>query len=290
MHRWLVCGWVLVALAACGGGKASSASGDDAGSDAPAAGSDAGTDDGSAPAGAPPVGLCRDGWCWVYPRPQGNVLQSIWGSSATDVWALGDHSTLLHFDGSSWKAHATDGVVWGAGGGTLWGSGPNDVWAAVTSRAGDALHWDGTSWKSTATGTFDVIGGTAANDVWAYDFHAETTLQWDGASWQSRGLPAPNWRSIAFGGATGITLTISINGGIAKRVGNAWGIIDAGSHPANAAAIVDGSHVVLAQDTGVVPRSAYGSAPSGTRRHSTTTMWTRWAEPPTATSGSCRAT
>jgi hypothetical protein len=30
-------------------------------------------------------------------------LYSVWGTSATDVWAIGDLGTAIHFDGTSWK-------------------------------------------------------------------------------------------------------------------------------------------------------------------------------------------
>jgi len=44
-----------------------------------------------------------DGWCWLNPLPQGNSLQSVWGTGPKDVFAVGDHGTVLHYDGQSWK-------------------------------------------------------------------------------------------------------------------------------------------------------------------------------------------
>jgi photosystem II stability/assembly factor-like uncharacterized protein len=49
----------------------------------------------------------------------------VWGRSEKDVWAVGQHGTLLHWDGAHWrwrdsgtdeKLHA----VWGAPGGETW--------------------------------------------------------------------------------------------------------------------------------------------------------------------------
>ena len=41
------------------------------------------------------------GWEWQNPLPQGNDLLCIWGSSGSDVFAVGDSSTILHYDGDS---------------------------------------------------------------------------------------------------------------------------------------------------------------------------------------------
>ena len=31
-------------------------------------------------------------------------LDGVWGSSATDVFAVGDSGTILHYNGSAWSA------------------------------------------------------------------------------------------------------------------------------------------------------------------------------------------
>jgi len=35
-------------------------------------------------------------WEWQNPLPQGHHLESIWGSSSNDVFAVGDNGTILH--------------------------------------------------------------------------------------------------------------------------------------------------------------------------------------------------
>src|SRR4029079_11637283 len=65
---------------------------------------------------------------WLNPLPQGNQLQGVWGSSATDVYAVGQHGTILHSSdhGASWQPQVS---------GTLetlnavWGTGASDVYA-----------------------------------------------------------------------------------------------------------------------------------------------------------------
>ncbi|MEJ7599070.1 MAG: hypothetical protein WKG01_14270 [Kofleriaceae bacterium] len=41
-----------------------------------------------------------DGWCWL--GEPGNDLHAVWAASPSDAWAVGDHGTVLHFDGRSW--------------------------------------------------------------------------------------------------------------------------------------------------------------------------------------------
>jgi hypothetical protein len=38
-------------------------------------------------------------WTWQNPLPQGNPLWGVWGSSGSDVFAVGDWGTVLHYDG-----------------------------------------------------------------------------------------------------------------------------------------------------------------------------------------------
>ena len=54
------------------------------------------------------------------------MARSVWGSGASDVWAVGDSGTILHWDGSAWTS-ASSGTTFALFG--VWGSGANDVWA-----------------------------------------------------------------------------------------------------------------------------------------------------------------
>src|ERR687887_2323503 len=71
-----------------------------------------------------------DGWSWSNPLPQGNTLNSVWGSARDDVWAVGHFGTILHWDGSAWSASLsgipTDDAHNFYG---VWGSARDDVWA-----------------------------------------------------------------------------------------------------------------------------------------------------------------
>jgi hypothetical protein len=78
------------------------------------------------------------------------ILQSIWGSSSNNIFAVGIEGTILHYDGSKWEKmnsgvykHLRD----------VWGFAPDDVYVAggSSNEATDLpilLHYDGTSWTS----------------------------------------------------------------------------------------------------------------------------------------------
>ncbi len=81
-----------------------------------------------------------------------NDLEGVWGSSASDVWAVGQHGTLRH--GSS--GSATWSVIASPTTNDLhavWGSAANDVWAV--GDAGTIVHFDGKAWTLASLGLPD---------------------------------------------------------------------------------------------------------------------------------------
>jgi hypothetical protein len=89
-----------------------------------------------------------DGHAWT---PQSTFstarLYGIWGTSATHVFAVGEASTILHSDGTSWTEMTNPGGDFYA----VWGRGASDVYAVGSI----ILHWDGASW---APLRIDVLG------------------------------------------------------------------------------------------------------------------------------------
>jgi hypothetical protein len=153
-----------------------------------AGGKDAGNPDVDWGDGGP---LCSSGnWCWVNPLPQGNALNAVWANADDDIWAGGDHGTLIHWNGRFWSNKFeldTPVVVDG-----LWGSARNDVWLVGTRAGANPLaastsvimHWDGGGWTATdhpaASGYTDVFG-TSSNNVWAMG--GGVPIWWNGSTW-----------------------------------------------------------------------------------------------------------
>lgn len=112
------------------------------------------------------------------------TLRSVWGSSATDVYAVGhrpgpgaaEQSVLMHNDGMAWSTAlpAADSTEYA----DVWGSGASDVYVvghrlrAGGGATGMIWHYGGTGWTATPTpfaGTdrrLTAVWGSAAGDVW----------------------------------------------------------------------------------------------------------------------------
>jgi hypothetical protein len=124
-------------------------------------------------------------WMWESPLPQGNDILGAWGSSASDIFAVGEYGTMLHYDGSEWSIQPT-GLQpperWYHLN-AVWGTGPNNVWAV--GNAGLILHYNGVSWSTVSSGTtWSLYGiwGTGADDIFAVGEYG-TILRFNGASW-----------------------------------------------------------------------------------------------------------
>ena len=149
------------------------------------AGNDAGTfEDGRDAAVDAEVDACEaseDGCAepeWVpvaTGHSSGLGLSSVWGSGPNDVWAVGAHGTVTHWDGKQWTTAKVD-TDWSLH--TVWGSGPNDVW--TMSAPNQIFHTTGFA-NGTATWTpmtpvtdepieppalVGAIWGTSSTDVW----------------------------------------------------------------------------------------------------------------------------
>jgi hypothetical protein len=97
-------------------------------------------------------------------------LRGIWGSSASALWAVGKAATILHYDGSAWKAvaaipstqHLHD----------LWGISATNI--VAVGEKGTILHYNGSQWLDETP--FKVedkndkqlygIWGAGANQLW----------------------------------------------------------------------------------------------------------------------------
>ena len=98
------------------------------------------------------------------------VLEGIWGSSADDIWAVGQKGTIRRMRNSAARWEVIESPTQESLHG-IWGSGPNDVWAVGDS--GTILHWDGTTWTPSLAAfalgkkpNLYGIWGSAPNDVW----------------------------------------------------------------------------------------------------------------------------
>lgn len=94
---------------------------------------------------------------------EADILLSLWGFSASDVWAGGGSGTLLHWDGLRWRSVPTGSTLYIYG---LWGASPDDIWGV--GNGGYRVRWNGAGLEQARedwTG-FNAVRGRARDDVW----------------------------------------------------------------------------------------------------------------------------
>ena len=146
------------------------------------------------------------------------VLESVSGTSASDVWAVGagqqsgQSAVALHFDGSSWKL-VTVPTPPGTSGGLFAAKAlsPADAWAVGESfpnagGPGTILtdHWNGTSWQVVtappaggpgALSALNSIDAAPGTGLWAVGFWVtaaagnSVVLRWTGTAWTQETTP-----------------------------------------------------------------------------------------------------
>jgi hypothetical protein len=93
----------------------------------------------------------------------------VWGSSGSDVFAVGWDGTILHYNGTAWSAMSS-GTTYPLEG--VWGSSGNDVFAVGGPWEGPGiiLHYDGVAWSEMSSGTTKSlygVWGSSGSDVFA---------------------------------------------------------------------------------------------------------------------------
>ncbi len=192
--------------------------------------------------------------------PDSLDLISVWGTSATNVYAVGSGGMILHFDGTSWTRmqSPTDRILF-----EVWGLGPDDIYA-VGYRT--SVHYDGTSWRLLAgvetaelwavwgsdrahifaAGQDGLImrlegakwvrmdsptsllllglWGTGPENVFAVGIQG-TVLRWDGAQWASMSVPTGENLFAVFGKSGGEVLAVGDNGAMVLFNGATWNLL-----------------------------------------------------------------
>jgi len=135
----------------------------------------------------PPSGICnKDNWCWEHPLPQGNTLDGVWVHDRNDIYAVGHHGTIIHYDGKEWTRQEPNlsgpavnlHDIWGNAGGT-------ELWAVGAD--GTILHYQGGSWSEESKIVNETLravwGDEKMGEVWAVG-DSGTVLIHDGKEWK----------------------------------------------------------------------------------------------------------
>lgn len=163
--------------------------------------------------------------------PGGSLLYSVYGFSASDVYAVGEGGLILHFNGTTWShvASGTSMTLFG-----LWGASGDDVWIV----GGDLAAADGSAVVLRgARDSFAPVAlpaGMAPNVLFkAHGFAADdvmlvgdggAVLRWDGAQWHRDPVPTRDPLRSTWGRGANDVYAVggSTSGEILHFDGSAW--------------------------------------------------------------------
>lgn len=174
-------------------------------------------------------------------------LFGIWGSSATDVFAVGgdingaNDGIVLHYDGTTWaESHiVSDNPGQDGTPGTpddsprqafkVWGSAADDVWVVGTGAL--VSHFDGAAWTDLPQPVYQsspltTVSGSGPSDIWAVGgFGNAIVAHFDGTAWADASPPpqdiVPFFNGVSASAAYGVA-ACGGNGSIYYRQGTVW--------------------------------------------------------------------
>ncbi len=199
-------------------------------------------------------------------------LFAVWGTSPSDVYAVGASGRILHYDGNvgqNWVSVAsgtTESLL------AVWGTNASDILAAGTNGA--VVHYDGTTWSPQISGTTNAlraIWGSPNPGVTAVGDLGTVRLGSRGASV----VITPNPGTIdALGSTLQMSAEVRDAAGNVLTSGNVftWGSSD------NTVASIDVNGLVTAHTNGTVTITATVDDLSGTADVTVAQQASHWIE------------
>jgi hypothetical protein len=165
--------------------------------------------------------------------PSSAGLSGIFGTSANDVWIVGEAGALLHYDGTGWTK-VDSGVP--ASLSSVWASGPDDLW--VAGESGALLRGNGQRFEKLVspapTGRGARVWGLGPSDV--YLMTSTQTFWSDGTSFHEMKFSAKSQydspRSVEIDHFSGNQLTglwAIIDGKVYRGTGGALSEVEIGT-------------------------------------------------------------
>ena len=136
-------------------------------------------------------------------------MNKLWGSSPTDVWAIGQpgnfSKSIWHFDGVQWT---TDGIFRFFVPHSIWGFAKNDIY--IGAMNGEIWQYDESGWKQTAKLTkdgstqivFDNMWGDSPNSLFAFGAYTDANYLYNNSVIAH--YTNNNWIMLNTDGLTGI--------------------------------------------------------------------------------------
>ena len=194
----------------------------------------------------------------------GEALHGVWGSSASDVYAVGTNGTILHYDGAAWVA-VGGAAVMGVTIADIWGSSDSDVyavglipdgWCDGGECPGYMLHYDGSGWSVLSNGDDygDLLGvwGSGADDVFAVG-EAGVIRHYDGADWTAMDSHTDKSLTDVWGTSSNDVFAVGDKGTILHYDGSSWHTVTTGiARPLNGVWGSSGTDVFAVGEEGTI--------------------------------------
>ncbi len=125
-------------------------------------------------------------WEWLMPRPTGDDLEAVHATSPNDVWMVGRHGALVHWNGTALSSppRVTEAAL-----DDVNATGASDVWAV--GEQGTVLRFDGGSWAQAFDGgtvTYGSVWASGPTDVRVLKSStgpSDSIPVWNGAQWSA---------------------------------------------------------------------------------------------------------
>ena len=120
----------------------------------------------------------------------GVELMAVWGRRSDDVWIVGAHATVLHWDGSALALveeaqRLAGGAASSAAMRCVWGTADGELWIGGDADS-QLLHFDGTAWSTVrlpmTTARATALWGSGPGDVWVAGL-SSGLAHWNGNAW-----------------------------------------------------------------------------------------------------------
>lgn len=169
-----------------------------------------------------------DGSTWKTDGSPMPGLNDVWGTSATNMYVVGNSGTILHNTGGGWFGEPT-GISTPHFVSGIWGSSSSDIWA-VGNFGSSILRRNATNWspvpKATSR-TLRAIWGASANAVFAVG-DSGTIEKFDGTTWTAQTSGTPNFLMAVSGSSASDVWAVGDAGTLLHYDGTAWSDAGAG--------------------------------------------------------------
>lgn len=168
-----------------------------------------------------------------FPTPTAEPLFDVWGTSMTNLYAVGRSGSLAHFDGAAWEALNQESLV-----------NLNDIWSTPSTAIaigtdGTILRQNGSNWAEESLGSNYELSGVWETDglAVAVGRYAPNSIDWRqsilmnaGGGWADVG-PIGNAHRLfdVWGSHATDIYAVGWAGEILHYDGLSWAVVDAGS-------------------------------------------------------------